>query len=391
MKLSIHALVPLLTLLHSILFGLLLWRRGRDEGRYSDFIFAFLLILIGLSGVPFMLGWFGQNFLWEKWTFLPWDGLNWLIFPTVYCALKALTNDQWRFRWATDKYHVLPYGIYFTYHLILGSYGLFDRDFILFWWQKETDLGIFLLIDVLSYVQSVVYLVLSWRLYRAYQSWTEDQFSDTTTVAFGWFRNFLLMFTLTIAAGIVNEIYLRSVAFGYDLMLLSYGADLIMAYYVGVAVWGQVRAKSVRFEAVAASDTEGGPSPTVSHIDTPKNTAPEIDLEAWKKRILIYFEEKKPYFNPDLTLSDLSEQLKTNTSVLSWVINTGFEKNFNDFVNSYRVAAFQEALRHTRNSHLTLLAIAFDCGFNSKTTFNRAFKKCVGQSPSDYLAQQTQP
>ena len=100
---------------------------------------------------------------------------------------------------------------------------------------------------------------------------------------------------------------------------------------------------------------------------------------------MAYFEKEKSYLNPELTLSELAIKLNTNTSVLSAVINTGFGKNFNDFVNEYRVEEFKRKAAAPDSKHLTLLAIAFDCGFNSKATFNRAFKKVTDLSPKAFL------
>jgi AraC-like DNA-binding protein len=80
----------------------------------------------------------------------------------------------------------------------------------------------------------------------------------------------------------------------------------------------------------------------------------------------------------------LAQKLKTNTSVLSATINSNFGKNFNDFVNEYRVKEFKKQIKLPQNQNYTLLAVAFDCGFNSKATFNRAFKKFTGQSPSRF-------
>ena len=71
--------------------------------------------------------------------------------------------------------------------------------------------------------------------------------------------------------------------------------------------------------------------------------------------------------------------------LLSAVINSGFSKNFNDFVNEFRVNVFKEKIKDPKLQHLTLLAIAFDCGFNSKATFNRSFKKATGLSPKEWL------
>lgn len=91
------------------------------------------------------------------------------------------------------------------------------------------------------------------------------------------------------------------------------------------------------------------------------------------------------YKDAELTLSQLAKNLSTNSSVLSKVVNQGFGLNFNDFVNEYRVKAVTELLKAGEQKNQTLLGIAFDCGFNSKATFNRAFKKQTGLSPKEWL------
>ena len=94
--------------------------------------------------------------------------------------------------------------------------------------------------------------------------------------------------------------------------------------------------------------------------------------------------DEQPWLEPELTLTELAHRLRTNPSVLSRVINSGCGQNFNDFVNSYRVEAFKEAVKNPKNKHLSLLGIALDCGFNSKATFNRAFKKFTGLLPKEF-------
>lgn len=73
--------------------------------------------------------------------------------------------------------------------------------------------------------------------------------------------------------------------------------------------------------------------------------------------------------------------------MLSRVINDGFEHNFFDFINYYRVAEFKQRMADPRHRNATLLSIAFEVGFNSKTAFNRAFKKITDQTPRTYFNQ----
>ena len=111
----------------------------------------------------------------------------------------------------------------------------------------------------------------------------------------------------------------------------------------------------------------------------------DIRIEKWKQKILFLFHQKKIYTNPNLTILDIAETLETHRNLISFSINRGFEMNFNDFVNRKRTEAVIEKLHQGEHTIKTLLSIALDRGFNSKTTFNRAFKKHTGLTPKQYI------
>lgn len=109
------------------------------------------------------------------------------------------------------------------------------------------------------------------------------------------------------------------------------------------------------------------------------------DSKHWMERVAALMKEKKPYRNPDLSVSDLADMLETKPHVLSKIINDSYHKNFRDFVNTYRIEEFIR-LAHTKEfKHYTFLALAQEVGFNSKSTFNLAFKKLTHQSPREYF------
>jgi AraC-like DNA-binding protein len=423
-KVNINAIIPALTLVQGILFAILLVLRGRREERHSDFWLAFLLVLLGLTGVPFMLGWFGIDFLWEKLTFLPWDGLGYAYVPTTYLFLRSLVNSEWRFSWRRDWKHYGIYIFYFTYHLIIGSYGLIDKKFVNWWWHGFESLTIVNIFwDLMNYGQELFYFILCYRLYKDYRAWTVNEFSDVERVSYRWFYNFLVVHFSVVVVEFINNLYLKLVNYSYAEMWAIYIAELILVYYISISGYAQARVKEVHFtrktenmlekEAVLTKNdqnTEGSLETILemgttdladlttlqklSNLETSEennnknNDAKALrdtDLGHWKRKVLAYFDKEKCYLNPELTLSELATKLDTNTSVLSAVINTGFGKNFNDFVNEYRVEEFKRKAAKPDSKHLTLLAIAFDCGFNSKATFNRAFKKVTDVSPKAFL------
>ena len=101
-------------------------------------------------------------------------------------------------------------------------------------------------------------------------------------------------------------------------------------------------------------------------------------------RILLHMEKEKPYLDPDLSLKTLATQLDIPIQHLSQIVNTELAKNFRDFLNKYRVEELKQQILDPSNVNLSLLGIAMQCGFNSKSTYIEAFKKMTGQTPSEY-------
>ncbi len=96
-------------------------------------------------------------------------------------------------------------------------------------------------------------------------------------------------------------------------------------------------------------------------------------------------ETEKPYLDCNLKYSDLAAKLGISVRYLSRVLNEELGQSFNDFVNAYRIKEVQAQLLNKENGEYTLLAIALDAGFNSKTSFNRIFKSHTGMTPTQFL------
>ncbi len=108
--------------------------------------------------------------------------------------------------------------------------------------------------------------------------------------------------------------------------------------------------------------------------------------KALKLRLESLIENEKPFLDPNLKVSDLGRRLEVTDNYISQVVNSEFGLSFNDFINQYRVNAFKSTIIEGKKTHLTLFAIAEACGFKSKSTFNAAFKKATGTTPSAFKA-----
>lgn len=103
------------------------------------------------------------------------------------------------------------------------------------------------------------------------------------------------------------------------------------------------------------------------------------------KSIINYLKNDKPYLNPEYNLQMMAEDLHISKHKLSQVINSGQGKNFYKFINEFRLEEVKEKLSDPTYKHYSILGIAMECGFNSKTSFNRIFKEETGLTPSEYL------
>ena len=110
--------------------------------------------------------------------------------------------------------------------------------------------------------------------------------------------------------------------------------------------------------------------------------------EKLHQKLNLLMEEEKIYKNSNLSLADLAQALDTHPNYISQILNEKEQLSFYDFVNTHRVEEFKRLIMIQGNKNLTLLAIAFDCGFNSKSSFNRFFKKSTGITPSQFVKEQ---
>ena len=113
-------------------------------------------------------------------------------------------------------------------------------------------------------------------------------------------------------------------------------------------------------------------------------------LEDYRQQLLDLMNTQQPHLNPNLTLRNLAELLNIPANQMSQLLNESFDQNFAEFINSYRLEAFKEKVADSSQRHLTILALAYDSGFNSKTVFNTFFKKAMGQTPKAYWKAMTQ-
>lgn len=240
------------------------------------------------------------------------------------------------------------------------------------------------IMEIRFMMSGALYVILSFILLYRHKRNIAGQFSNTDKITLNWMRYLIsglgaIWFVVIIEgtpALFFVVITLFIFFFGY------FGIRQIGIFSPAVSTHAVFLPRDFEMDQVIQqSDTASVPAEKVKYeknrLDEPAATRIHLKLAAIMK-------EQKCYQDPELTLGDLAKILDVHPVILSQVINSKEEKSFYDYINTLRVDVFKQLLALPESRQFTLLALAFECGFNSKTSFNRNFKKITQMSPSTY-------
>jgi len=317
---------------------------------------------------------------------------NLLYAPVFYFYVVAIVDPNHRlprcFLW-----HLLPFALSNLYLIALLDPLSEAQITWLFQEQPFAERpGVFNGLHVLDFAAQPFYLILAWRLLRSHRKRIGDHYSYRESVDYGWLRRLVIALGLAWAVidvpvfgslFVVRLTETRSLAAGFSLATL-------LVFYLAYHGFRQATVFAEPLSRPLEADTELAPDSSEAE-PTPRYRRSGLDqdgLQRYRERLLDHMAAERPYLEPEMTLHDLADALCLSEHNTSEVINIGLGQNFYDFVNTYRVAEFQRSVVEEENSRRTLLFVALDCGFNSKSSFNRIFKQHTGLTPSAYSKSQ---
>lgn len=378
-KVSFQSAVLAFFFLQGLLFAFLLLRAGwRNDHRPSYWLAGFVS-LCSLYLVPFLggySGWYGKDVYREILFFFPFQQF-FLIGPVIYCYVRAQLQPEWKLT-KKDYWHFVPGLLYLGYILVAFVVDVLVLDDYYFYADyRDKDLANWYQISGLFVM--IVYSAVAYQYYRRYQQRIFAELSFAEAVAYRWVGRFLVALLIIMVLRILALVFLPSWG-SFGRWFPYYTAFGAITYYIALAGYTNM----VRSMARAPLQEEQPLELEEADPAVEQNTE---DLSHWKPRVIALMEEEKIYENPTLTLTDVAKALEVNRRQVSTIINQEFGQNFNDFVNSYRVAAVKEQFARGDHQQFTILSIALGCGFNSKTTFNRVFKKHTARTPVQWLGE----
>ncbi|MBL7924690.1 MAG: helix-turn-helix domain-containing protein [Bacteroidia bacterium] len=255
------------------------------------------------------------------------------------------------------------------------------------------------LINVLAiYSSGIVYIALALSRLLRYRRKMGYQFSNTEKINFNWLLYLILwMAIIWITILFVQEDKMIFGAASLFVLWLGYfGIRQVRVFSPHPPGAGVLADEGQKFEQrvfddddeETSEDREPSSEDQAEKLKYQKSTLSDQDAAHIHERLKKLMQEEKPFTNPDLTLTGLARRLDVHPNHLSQVINSREKKIFYEMINEKRVEEFIQLVSAASNRHYTFLALAFDCGFNSKASFNRNFKKYTGLSPREYLKQQ---
>lgn len=366
-------LILLLGSLQGFILATLLWVNQKGH-RLSNRLLAVLIGLMALMslavGMPVTHRWVG--FALEMLPFIMAMPMG----PLIYFYTKSVLDPSFRLGVAERRQFypvVLDWGSRFVGWVFVGGLLLgFFRQ------AQGPSFGAVMdeyntYVDIPRWISMMVYLLITRRFLNQHRP-TE---ADVRQPTWRWLRQFVAIFLFFQLIWLVHLVpYIMPAlrgplldAFGWYPLYIPIA---VMIYWLGIK--GYLHARSSPVDV---------PGRKVSPTTIPSETA-EKTIAALTHAM----QTDELYLDPELTVEKVGRHVQLPPKTISFVLNQHCQKSFNAFVNEYRIEAVKRRLTSRASKHLTLTGIAFECGFNSQATFQRAFRQVTGTSPKEYVGQQ---
>ncbi|MCB0854362.1 MAG: AraC family transcriptional regulator [Bacteroidetes bacterium] len=285
---------------------------------------------------------------------------------TLYYFIQYLLNPDYHF--ARKEYLALmPFLIHFSFWSLRFLLFAFDASLLntyrSFFWGCNN------VFEVTAMLATLIVLILNIRKLNAYQSHLVDNYSDIESQSLNWVKYTMIaslvllgFWAVPFFSGAPDRSYYYPLFIGQALII----------YWLGYMMYS----KSDLFE-MSEILSESIP-------EDPGNGDLSQKTEEHYQNLLRLIEEEKLFKNPDLNMTLLAGKMKLSNGYLSQIINQREGKNFFEFINTYRVEEVKHNLKDPAYDHFSILGIALEAGFKSKSTFNAVFKKMTGHTPSAY-------
>lgn len=359
-------LILFVGIIQGFTFGLLFFFVKRQEKYANRFLgtmlFVFALYLSWVVLIDTRLAFQNPKILYFPFSFILTLG------PSIYFYTLSLTDARFRFS-TKEWWHYSPVLLELIFHIFsvqesaLNDIPPFETS-IFFTYSP--------IIQLLGIISITTYSLLSIRKIAHYEKWLSNEHANELPYSFNWLKKLLIGYAIIWLMWVP---YTFIDFFFFDWMLSIKAYYPIYLFLSFFTLW-------IALEAYRRPEVTLKNAPRKEQSKNITEDLKSIKEQAQQIKLIV---EKKEYFlQSDLSLSSLAEAIQYAPNVLSRIINNGLEQNFSDFINEFRVKRMKKLLHSDQYEHYTTEGIAYECGFNSRATAIRTFKKFTKMSPNQF-------
>ena len=234
---------------------------------------------------------------------------------------------------------------------------------------------------ILFHTQIVVYLIAVFMLLRKTKKLYLENYAGANINSYNWLFQFTTALSILYLIALVKNIFKFS-----EYQYISKGINSgLLIFQLFITCWYLLKAlnnpglfRNIDSKLKLVSDI------ILENKDSKPLAGNEKKQDETLSKLQQFMIAEKPFLNPSLTIQDISNKIQIPTRELSILINHQLDQHFYDFVNSFRIECAMGILKDDSKSKVTILEILYEVGFNSKSSFNTAFKKHTGSTPTNY-------
>ena len=303
-----------------------------------------------------------------------------LLPPLLYLFFKSSVYTDFKIS-KTSLLHLLPFLI-FIIALIPGYFIPLITDPEADWVKLMYETDLYKVIYYGLHIQATVYYFFIFRMLYKYKRIVLENYSSQKLENYKWLLSLILVFSFELLFATTKNI-IRFIS-TVEIYNLAQNIVVVMAFLI--VFWLIIKAllNPSLFSGVSTDiqlvksilKTKPTDHSTTDHMENENNQLIE--------KLKVHMEESEPYLDSSLSMYDLAKQLHVPARELSISINHTLDKHFFDFINEYRIKKAMDLIQNSSDEKLTILEILYEVGFNSKSSFNTAFKKHSGLTPTEF-------
>jgi len=373
------------------LFAVALFASRRDNF-LADMSLATVFLAQAFSYPSFILDEFNVLKVWSS-LFASFDAVSlYILLPALWFYVKAITAGAPLLFSRQQLYHLIPFGLAFLLGLMLSTVPYDVRMRLLDGPIAKTfyEAIIAVLMNVVFLAQPIVtiaYVAVILRTLVKYRSRLKDLFASTEHRELNWIGWFVVLFSIDLFATFFSDIMTITLGSGF------YGSPfddaILLLLFGSLALWGARQKPGLLENALSTNENVVSMrTPQYASITSQpamvkygRSALTEDMRVELAGKIIEAMEKKHLYLDANLSLKKLATHLGVHGNYISQTLNTILQSTFFDYINRWRIKA---AKPHVAAQEETILKIAYDAGFNSRSSFYKAFKKETGKTPTEY-------